>query len=210
MIPKPRIIIVYLLLIGATFFVHTHGDVYVPASRPLEELPARFGDWRMTGQARFDERVLEVLKPTDYISRSYRDRQGNRLALYLGYHGGGPDSGPIHSPKHCLPGSGWHELSTRTESVTVAGETIPVNLAVYQNGLQKELFVYWYQVKGAPLTSEYVLKAAEVWNSMLHNRRDSAFIRISLPVGDAVEPGFQSAADFIADFYPQLKTFLPL
>jgi EpsI family protein len=210
MIPKYRFIVVYVLLIAASVFVYTHGDVYVPASKPLEQMPAQVGEWRMSGQTRFDERVLEVLKPTDYLSRSYRDSRGERLSLYLGYHGGGPDSGPIHSPKHCLPGSGWQELSTTTTSVPVGGGSIPVNLAVYQSGLQKEIFVYWYQVKGEALTSEYALKAAEVWNSMLHNRRDSAFIRISLPVEDNVEAGFQRGANFIADFYPELREFLPL
>lgn len=209
MIAAYRIIVVYVLLIGAGLFVYTHGDVYVPASKPFEELPARIGDWQMTGDSRFDERVLAVLKPTDYLSRTYRDNQGERLSLYLGYHGGGPDSGPIHSPKHCLPGSGWQELSTQKMAVNVANGSLPVNLAVYQNGLQKEIFVYWYQVKGEPLTSEYALKAAEVWNSLLHNRRDSAFIRISLPVGENSEEGFRQAADFISAFYPSLQEFLP-
>jgi EpsI family protein len=209
MIPSYRMIVVYVLLIGAGLFVYTHGDVYVPASKPLEELPARIGDWQMTGDSRFDERVLAVLKPTDYLSRTYRDGQGERLSLYLGYHGGGPDSGPIHSPKHCLPGSGWQELSTQKMAVAIANGSLPVNLAIYQNGLQKEIFVYWYQVKGGPLTSEYALKAAEVWNSLLHNRRDSAFIRISLPVGENSEEGFRHAADFITAFYPSLQEFLP-
>ncbi len=209
MISKYRFFIVYLCLIAAAAFVYQHEEVYVPANKPLAEMPTQIGDWRMVGQTRFDERVLAVLKPTDYLSRAYRDEDGQRLSVYLGYHGGGPDSGPIHSPKHCLPGSGWQELSTENRELPVDGGTLPVNIALYQNGLQKEMFVYWYQVKGDPMTSEYALKFAEVWNSMLHNRKDSAFIRLSVPVDGEGDESIKVAADFVTGFYPYLREFLP-
>jgi EpsI family protein len=144
---------------------------------------------------------LEVLKPTDYLARSYVDEDGNRIGLYLGYHGGGPDSGPIHSPKHCLPGSGWQEVSTVAGALAVAGQNIQLVRAVYQNGYSKELFLYWFQVKGKTLSNEYTLKLAEVTNSIFQNRRDSAFIDLdkALAVGE----------QFIRDFYPHIVAVLP-
>jgi len=52
---------------------------------------------------------------------------------------------------------------------------------MYAKGGSQEFFVYWYQVKGEVLTNEYALKIAEIRNAMLHQRKDSAFIRISVP-----------------------------
>ena len=209
MIKKYRIFVVYALLIAAALFVHLHEDVAVPVNRPLAEIPQRQGAWRMVNQSRFDDQVLEVLKPTDYLARSYVDEDGNRIGLYLGYHGGGPDSGPIHSPKHCLPGSGWQEVSTVAGALAVAGQNIQLVRAVYQNGYSKELFLYWFQVKGKTLSNEYTLKLAEVTNSIFQNRRDSAFIRLAVPFDDDLDKALAVGEQFIRDFYPHIVAVLP-
>lgn len=204
-----RFFIVYALLLAAIAFVYQHKSVFVPSNVPLDEMPAQIGNWRMVGESRFDNRVLAVLKPSDYVSRTYRNDKGRDLALYIGYHGGGPDSGPIHSPKHCLPGSGWQELETREGQIKIGKIDLPVNIALYQNGMQKEIFVYWYQVKGTPLTSEYALKFAEVWNSMAYNRKDSAFIRLSMSLDGEKDTCLSLIENFIENIYPTLNRFLP-
>ncbi len=209
MIGKYRFFVVYALLIAAALFVFLHGDVSVPVARPLAEVPQLQGDWKMAGQSRFDERVLEILKPTDYLSRFYRDAEGHRVSLYLGYHGGGPESGPIHSPKHCLPGSGWHELSEEDGEIVIDGKKVSHVRSVYQNGSSRELFLYWFQVKGETLDNEYALKFAEVMNSIFHNRRDSAFIRISVPFEDDQDKAVALGEQFIRDFYPHIAAVLP-
>lgn len=209
MIKKHRFFIVYALLIAAALFVHLHEDVAVPVNRPLAEIPQQQGAWRMVSQTRFDEQILEVLKPTDYLSRSYTDQKGNRLGFYLGYHGGGPDSGPIHSPKHCLPGSGWQEVSTEVGEMAIAGQNINLVRSVYQNSYSRELFLYWFQVKGKSLANEYALKIAEVTNSIFYNRKDSAFIRISVPVEDDLDKAVAVGEQFIQDFYPHICSVLP-
>jgi EpsI family protein len=81
--------------------------------------------------------------------------------------------------------------------------------AVYQNGGERELFLYWFQVKGATLTSEYALKLAEITNSILHNRRDSAFVRISVPYREGDVGALAVGERFVRDFYPHIKAVLP-
>jgi EpsI family protein len=163
----------------------------------------------MIGQSRFDERVLKILRPTDYLSRSYSDGSGNRVGFYLGYHAGGPGSGPIHSPKHCLPGSGWHEVSERTVSLPVGETVMKLVRSVYQNGEAKEMFLYWFQVQESTLDNEYALKLAEVANSIFRNRRDAAFIRISIPFEADEEKAFETGKRFIETFQPAIAMVLP-
>lgn len=209
MIPHRRFYILYVLLIAAAAFVYLHEDLAVPVSRPLAEIPQKQGPWKMVSQTRFNQQILEVLKPTDYISRNYVDTQGHRVAIYLGYHGGGPESGPIHSPKHCLPGSGWHNLSTNPGKLQVAGQELNLVRAVYQNGSANELFLYWFQVKGKTLSGEYSLKFSEVFNSIFYNRRDSAFIRISVPFDGDLDEALAVGEGFVQTFYPHIVSVLP-
>lgn len=204
-----RFIILYILLGIAALYVHTRSEASVPVNRPLAEFAQEAGPWRMIGEARFDERVLTVLLPTDYLSRTYQDDKGNQVSLYLGYHDGGPNSGPIHSPKQCLPGSGWNRLSDKTGQIDVGGQSVAYVSAEYQKDIEKQLFLYWFQVRDQYLTDEYALKFAMARNSFLHNRRDSSFIRISVMMGDSMADAEEIGRNFMQNFVPHINQVLP-
>jgi EpsI family protein len=72
------------------------------------------------------------------------------------------------------------------------------------------MFIYYFQVKGQILTNEYLLKLAEIMNSVLYNRRDSAFIRISVPFSDEEAEAALVGERFLAKIYPQIVSVLPL
>ena len=206
---KFRFYVVYALLVGAALFVFLHEDVEVPTARPLDEIPLRLDGWTKVEETRFSEAVLKQLRPTDYLYRVYADDDRRSVSLYLGYHGGGPESGPIHSPKHCLPGSGWMNISEQSKTLSIGDDEVRLVEAVYQNGGQRELFLYWFQVKGATLTNEYALKLAEITNSILHNRRDSTFVRVSVPYQEGDAGALEVGERFVRDFYPHIKAVLP-
>ena len=205
-----RYIIVYLLLGLTALFIATHENIEVPVNEPLTNISTNLDEWTMVGQYHFDAQVLEVLKPTDYLYRSYKDQSGHRVTLYLGYHSGGPGSGQIHSPKQCLPGGGWFKHSEVKRTIRLSDTELPFVQAVYQKDDQKELFFYFFQVKGQVLTNEYALKVAEIANSIFHRRRDSAFIRISIPFQGELSEATEVGDRFLASIYPQIASVLPL
>ncbi|MDH4100913.1 MAG: EpsI family protein [Nitrospirota bacterium] len=209
MINKSRFIAVYGLLLAAALFVNLHADISVPLNRPLSEFPVNVQGWRMVSQTTFSDTVLKVLKPADYLSRTYVDANGRSIDLYIGYHSGGKGMGGIHSPRHCLPGSGWYETSSTKGRVDVGGENVNIVKAVYQKGETKDLFLYWFQVIDKSITSEYALKIAEITNSVMHRRRDESFIRISLPMQGNLEETSATGEAFIRDFYPVIREYLP-
>jgi len=204
-----RFFVIFLLLGLTAVYVFTCSETSVPVGKSLEFFPQQVGDWSMTGQARFDERVLAVLLPTDYLSRTYIDKQNNSVSLYIGYHDGGPLSGPIHSPKQCLPGSGWSRLSDGVYQVDVNGDRVDYVGAIYQKDAEHQLFLYWFQVREQLLTNEYALKLAMTKNSLFSNRRDSSFIRLSVMVTDGKDQGFAIGEQFIRDFFPAIREALP-
>ena len=209
MISLFRFIVVYALFVGVALVIAFHKDMDVPINRPFSEFPQRLQSWRMTNQAEFSADVLSKLKPTDYLNRQYVDAGGKTVNLYIGFHGGGKDTGELHSPKNCLPGSGWYEVSSRRGEIRVPGGTINLVRAIYQKGESKELFLYWFQVRDRSISEEYSLKMAEIVNSAFHRRRDASFIRVSAPIDSEIDQTTAKCESFIRDFAPVIREFLP-
>jgi EpsI family protein len=163
----------------------------------------------MTRESQLSGEVQSVLKASDVLMRQYVNAQGERVELYIGYHDGGKGSGEIHSPKHCLPGSGWHEVSSaRTQLASAAGRLNLVR-SVYQKGDSSELFLYWFQVRDKSLSEEFSLKGAQIANSVLHRRRDASFIRISVPFQTDEKKAVAIGERFVTDFLPAIRSILP-
>lgn len=204
-----RWIVVFALLLVSGAYIHFVKPISVPLNRSFSEFPVRVGNWRMVYEDRFSKEILSVLRATDYMSRQYSDDQGRIVTLYLGYHGGGEGTGGIHSPKNCLPSSGWYLDSTQVIDVPVSGEhSINLVNSVMSKGTQTVAFYYWFQVRDWIVTDEYELKVAELWNSLTARRKDESFVRISTPVMEG-ENTEEVMHRFVMDFYPIIDGFLP-
>jgi len=206
---RPAWIPICLLMIAVGLYLNVHQDILVPMNTSFSKFPTVIGGWHMTGESYLSDSVQKVLKATDTVSRQYVSDDGKSVSLYIGYHGGGKESGEIHSPKHCLPGSGWFEVSSERTRLELNGETLNLVRAVYQNADSKELFLYWFQARNKSLNDEYSLKLAEITNSLLYRRRDASFIRISVPFGSDQQVTLATGERFIRDFYPTIRKFLP-
>jgi EpsI family protein len=204
-----RFMAVYVLFTAAALTMIFHRDAEIPINRPLSEFPVQVKSWQMSKRNEFNDNVLGVLKPTDYLYRYYADAAGKNVSLYIGYHNGGRESGGIHSPKHCLPGSGWHAVSTSRGVLKLTGNTVHLVRAVYQKGESRELFLYWFQVRDRSISNEYSLKMAELINSALYRRRDESFIRISIAIDTDVNSAITAGEQFIRDFEPLFREYLP-
>jgi len=209
MIKKTRFLIVCLLLILAGLYINLHSDIEVSLNKSFKGFPMEHKGWHMISESQFSDDVLNVLRPTDYMLREYVGTEDVPVVLYIGYHGGGKDSGPIHSPRNCLPGSGWYLVSEEKMTVQSGLKEIALVKAVYQKGAYKEIFFYWFDVKGQSLSNEFALKFAKIKNSVFYRRRDAAFIRVSVDVESDEEMSFLVGEKFIKDFYPVILEFLP-
>ncbi|MEZ7197777.1 exosortase C-terminal domain/associated protein EpsI [Pseudodesulfovibrio karagichevae] len=205
-----KFVLVLALLLAAGAYIHLVEPRPILLDRPLAEFPVTVGEWRMVREDVFSPEIMAILRPTDYMSRDYVDGKGNRVTLYIGYHGGRQGDGGIHSPRNCLPSAGWFTRSTELVPVRLDdGRDIEIVDTVMSKDAYTVSFYYWYQVRGRLLTSEYALKLSEMLNSLSSRRKDAAFIRISMPIADAKQ-GHEPVLDrFVADFYPLIHRFLP-
>lgn len=209
MTPWRHFLAACLLLAAAAAYMHLHEDLAVPLARPLEEFPPTHTNWRMVGQSHLSTEVWDVLRPTDYLARRYRNASGDTVDLFIGYFSGADEAGGIHSPKNCMPGSGWTELSSSRRTLQVQNERVNLVQATYGLGRTQDVLLYWYQMRGRTMNDEYSLKLREVANSVLHRRRDEAFVRISVPVDGSREAARRAGIEFLQDFYPVIDGFLP-
>lgn len=204
-----RFLVLFVLLAGMGLYMALHRDQVVPMARPFSEFPPSHEGWRMAGQSTLSSNILKILKPTDYLSRRYVATDGSQVDMYLSYFDGGPDSGGIHSPKHCVAGAGWTELYSQPSTVELSGEKVNLVRSAYAKGGSKEVIYYWFAMRGKTMSDEYSLKLSAITGSIFHRRRDQSFIRISIMAKENVEQAEEQIREFLRAFYPLIRDFLP-
>jgi EpsI family protein len=202
---------VLLLAAGLLLRSISHGEE-TPLRQSFAEFPLRLEQWSGR-QLELDTRVREVLRVDDYVLRQYWDAQGFPVELYIGYYKSQRQGSTYHSPKNCLPGSGWTFLytgKTQLPGAQPSGEPVEINKFVIQKGLDKQLVLYWYQDRGRIITSEYWAKLYMIWDAMRRNRTDGAFVRITIPfTGESEEWAVLQGRAFAEKLFPLLSEYLP-
>lgn len=155
---------------------------------------------------------LRVAGVTAYLARSYQASDTSRavtFSLYVGYYAQQTQGQTIHSPKNCLPGSGWEPLASRAETVATAAGPVTVNRYLLQNGKQRALVLYWYQGRGRVAWNEYLVKWNLLRDAALKRRSDEALVRVVVPVAGTEEQAFGLAARVAGAVVPSLAKALP-
>src|SRR5436309_8278266 len=102
-----RILSAALLLQAALFYGTSRGE-NVPNVRPLRDFPREMGGWIMAQEGYVDAETQAVLKADDTLTRSYANlKYAARPSLFVAYFQTQRTGKAPHSPKNCLPGSGW-------------------------------------------------------------------------------------------------------
>lgn len=200
---------VVLVLVGAFTCLNliSHGES-VPLSKPLVTLPLEVAGWR--GQdLQLEPRVIKGLGVDDYLNRFYEDQYGKHLSIYIGYYKSQRGGVVIHSPKNCLPGSGWQPVTAGyTRLVQANGKSVIVNLYEIRKGLDRQIVLYWYESHGRIISSEYWAKIYMVLDAIQLHRTDAALIRIVTPLSDNRTESCQRATAFAERFLAPLGTLI--
>jgi len=217
---RTRVVVSAIVLLGIFLFTMfwTPGGA-VPLRKPLTELPMDIGAW--TGTELYLTRdVLDVVGVDDYVMRIYRldatatEFKGmSPVSLYVGYYESQTKGRTYHSPKNCMPGSGWEIVASDRVDILLAGKTERVNRVTIQKGLEKQLVMYWYQDRGRVISSEYHAKAYLVLDSMTRRRTDGALVRFVAPIAaqgaGADEETYRYMLSFVNTVYPGIMELFP-
>jgi EpsI family protein len=195
------------------------GSDEVPIAASLATFPLAIDAWRLQESEPIDDKVLAVLGVDDYINREYVRGSSDEALLYVGYYASQRKGDTIHSPAHCLPGSGWAPMSVgrrRLDVVDAAhpgGTSIDVNRYLLQRNGERELVMYWFMSHGRTVASEYRVKIDLVMDAIRWHRTDGALVRIIAPVQSNDGAGEAAAEASLVSFaqaaYPVLSRHLP-
>jgi EpsI family protein len=198
-----------LLFQGLALYSSVREEV-VPASRPLAQMPRDMGSWKFLQDGVVDPETQAVLQADDILNRSYSNGRIMANFFVAGFRSQRTGKAP-HSPKNCLPGSGWLPLDDRIIQVDV-GKPLPidVNRYVIAHGDERSLVLYWYQSRDRAVASEYKAKFWVVADAMRYNRTDTALVRVVVPIVNKNEAAAErDAEDLVKTFYSTLLGYLP-
>ncbi|MFQ5688814.1 MAG: exosortase C-terminal domain/associated protein EpsI [Gemmatimonadota bacterium] len=177
---------------------------------PLAEFPDRVGDYRVTGEEQLSSGVSRVLHADEYLLRTYRETDGRDLTLFVAFYGRQHSGSTIHSPRNCLPGSGWEPVSHRRVGLPAAGGEAEVNryIVEHKSGARALVF-YWYQGRGRVAASEYRVKWNLLRDAILRRRSDEALVRLVFPLKPGEDPESSPALRTAGQVARLLQAYLP-
>lgn len=204
---------VVLLLAVTALFLHMRPAAdYNPPSEPLARFPVNIDGWVGSDQP-VDPETLDTLGAGDILERVYS--QGTHtepIGLFIGYFPTQRTGQTIHSPKHCLPGSGWvFEESNTLDLIDVNSKPHRVGEYIISSGASKQFVIYWYQAHGRSVADEYMAKIFMVVDAIRMNRTDGALVRIITPISsdEDVSSARNRAEKFTRQLAPLLPRFIP-
>jgi EpsI family protein len=207
-----RFLTLALVVQAALFYAASRGEK-APVGPALDLFPAKAQNWEEVRNFPVEQEIRDQLKADDILNRLYQDpASGTAADLFVAYFKTQRTGQSPHSPKNCLPGSGWEPEATGSVEVAVAGQPQPIriNRYVVSHGDEKSVVLYWYQSQRRVIASEFSAKFWLVMDSIRYHRSDTALVRITVPVSNNdLEAATRAGVAFVQTVFPMLKNYLP-
>jgi EpsI family protein len=171
------------------------------ATANLTGLPYAVAGWSGEEGKPLDEETLRVLGADAYLNRTYVERAGAPVGLYIAYYGAPRPGVSVHSPLHCLPGTGWEPLDVGTANVA----SNEIRRMVVRKNRDRAVVLYWYAVHGRLVASELTSKLWLLHDGVRYGRRDAALVRIVVPITGSVDEAERRGVAFTRDLLPYLS-----
>ena len=183
-------------------------------TRPKVELetmfPKAFGDWRV------DERMpVQLVSPdtqallnkiyNQTLSRTYVNRQGDRIMLSVAYGGDQSDGTRAHRPEVCYPAQGFQIDASRDSVLDLTGYKLRVRQLVSRLGARVEPITYWVTVGERIALSGTEQKLSQLSYSARGVVPDGMLVRIS-----SIDPVANKAFELHRAFLSALVPAIPL
>lgn len=165
-------------------------------------IPAEFGGWKV------DETIATLLVTPELqkvieetysqtLSRTYVNREGNRIMLSVAYGGSHGEGMQTHRPEVCYPAQGFQVVKDTQPAVlsTQYGE-LPIKRLVAAQGARNEPITYWVVVGNQQTQFGFRMKLAQLRYTLTGVIPDGMLVRVSSI--DRDEKGaYDNQTDFI-------------
>jgi EpsI family protein len=200
----PRAVLIVALLVGTTAFTAAR-TLPAPTPAALDALPLTLGSWHGVASAALDADTRRQLAADAYVTRTYRAADSPAVDLYVAYYAQQRPGVSIHSPLHCLPGTGWEPLDVSTVDLgRDAGAPLPARRMIVRKNLDRALVLYWYSIHGRVVANEVWSKLYLLRDSLLTGRSDAALVRVAVPIAGTTDAASRDAVAFARALLPHL------
>jgi len=210
MISVKRSVILSILMISTFIYLHfmSHGQPVSPL-KPFSTFPKTIEEWRGV-ESFFSKKIYEAVGVDDSALISYKNKKGQNVQLYIGYYNSQKEGDLIHSPKNCMPGSGWEITKISLEDVKLSPEkAINIIKLILEKDAHKQIVLYWFHSRGRIINSEYKQKIFLVIDSIFRKRTDGSFVRLISPVEKTEIETLKYMKEYTAKVFPILNEYIP-
>jgi len=209
-----RVLTLVLLLQAVAYYAIARRPETAPPMMPLSFFPASFEGWNLVKDTPVEKEVIEVLRTDDTLNRIYSNPAGTDSAgLFIAFFKTQRYGQSPHSPKNCLPASGWDKISDERVPIRVRGWDTPImiNQFVVQHGEEKSVTLYWYQSHRRVVADEISAKLWLVADAIRYHRSDTALVRVTAEVhNNNIQAAVGNGIQFVQVVFPQILKQLPL
>lgn len=170
----------------------------------FESFPLQKNDW-MGSRKTVPASILEVLKADEIFFAEYVNHDGIHIYLLFEYFYTRTYGKSVHSPRNCLPGSGWVISSTSKRQINSADRSISASRFNLRLQDRKLLMDYWYISRSGETGNEFLLMFDLMKSALVRKPTDVAFVRITAddnPYGEKALDEFEK--QFIDEIYNHL------
>jgi EpsI family protein len=201
--------ILLIVLLAITWAVARPVEPRAVAPATLDALPLAFAGWSGADDGSLDQATAAQLGADAYLTRTYTASAAEApVGLYIAYYASQRPGVSIHSPLHCLPGTGWEPLDVRTVALADARDAVEVRRMTMRKNLDQAVVIYWYQVQGRTVASEVKSKLLLLGNSLRREPGDAALVRVVVPVSGELDAAAAEGLSFVAELLPRLARIL--
>ncbi len=204
-----------IVIVLVTLAIHCRGLRTVQAEPLRDQLayfPRDIKDWHGRDLTLTD-RQFSSLGTHDVLMRDYQDHQHEAPVLFhVAFYSRQQQGSTMHSPLHCIPGSGWEVERRRLIPLQLSKAAPPfdANEVVFQRENSRILVLYWYLEQGTPQASELKGALHTMWSSATSGRSFGCLIRFSTPITTNTQDALTRASAFATVALPILmERFLP-
>jgi EpsI family protein len=210
--------LVALIILGMNGYVYWFlgSEEVIPERTQFAIFPDEVDGWVCAGRETIDEKTINNLRVTDYISCNfYRPETAVASHLYIGYHerqtrdreSGAATS--IHPPEHCLPGSGWDVIDASLVPIDI-GPGGEAKRFVIAKGNQRALVYFWYHSRGRVIAQNHHKILWMFLDRARFGRTDGSLVRFTIPIqfGDE-EKAEETFMEFASAVTPLLSDYVP-
>ena len=190
----------------------SHGHS-VPPRNDFDAFPQQVDNWSGENLPDLDPAVRKELAADNYLLRNYHSTTDPNIGLFIAYYGSQRSGDALHSPKNCLPGSGWDPVMSETIRIpngAQPGTYFVANHYLVQKDEMMQDVIYWYQANHRIFASEYWGKIYLVTDALTKNRTDGAIIRLtSFRSNKADSENLETMRQFATQLSATLPQVLP-